>query len=144
VTPAGTGRPSPAPPRPAQTDADACLAAARLLLTQVIAGARGTWPRACAWLIRLALEAELTRFWLRSCPPAAACRSHRAQFLLLPSYAEPCLARRAHQIWATLSHAGHHHAYELGLTATELSQLLDGTSDIITALRASGPQTSTQ
>lgn len=139
---ASTSQPSPGQPRQEQANADGYLAASRQLLTQVIAGARGTWPRACAWLIRLALESELTRFWLSSCPPAADCRSHRAKFLLLPRYAEPSLARRAHQAWATLSHAGHHHAYELGLTAAELRRLLDDTTEIITALRASGREKS--
>jgi len=115
------------------------LAASERLLTQVIAGTRGTWPRACAWLIRLALESELTRFWSTACPPVADCRSYRAQFLLLPLYADPGLARRAHHVWATLSQAGHHHAYELGLTAAELRQLLDDTTEITAALRVAHP-----
>ncbi len=131
---------SPQQPGQSQARTDEYLAASQQLLTQVIAGARGTWPRACAWLIRLALESELTHYWTTTCPPAAECRSHRAQFLLLARYAEPSLARRAHQVWATLSHAGHHHAYELGLTAAELRQLLDDTTEIITALRASAPR----
>lgn len=50
---ASAGQP-PGQPRQAQANPnDNYLAASRQLLTQVIAGARGTWPRACAWLIRL-------------------------------------------------------------------------------------------
>lgn len=139
MTAASTGPPSPRQPQQTQADADDYLAASRQLLTQVIAGARGTWPRACAWLIRLALESELNRFWQAACPPAVNCRSRRAQFLLLPWYAEPSLARRAHQTWAVLSRAGHHHAYELAPTAAELGHLLDDTTEIIAALRASTP-----
>jgi hypothetical protein len=115
---------------------DAYLAAADRLLTDVIAGARGAWPRACAWLIRLALETALVTFWETACPPVAGCRSHRAQFLLLPRYCTPELSHRADQAWASLSQAGHHHAYELGLTAAELRRLRAETRDIITGLRA--------
>ncbi len=111
------------------------LDAADRMLTDVIAGARGTWPRACAWLIRLALEAALTTFWESACPPVAACRSRRAQFLLLPRYRSPEIGRRAHLAWVTLSQAGHHHGYELGLTAAELRRLRDEVHAIIPGLQ---------
>ena len=113
------------------------------MLADVIAGARGTWPRACAWLLRLALESELTRFWQSVCPPVATCRSHRAQFLLLPQYVDRATAHRAALAWAALSKAGHHHCCELGLTASELGYLRDEVQDIIGVLRtvcaATGP-----
>jgi hypothetical protein len=109
------------------------------MLADVIAGARGTWPLACAWLLRLALESELTRFWQSACPPAAECRSHRALFLLLPWYVDPAAAHRAALAWAALSRAGHHHCYELGLTASELGYLRDEVRDIITILRTRLP-----
>lgn len=121
----------------AAPDAEAYLAAASRMLADVVAGARGTWPRACAWLIRLALESELTRFWQSACPPVARCRSHRAQLLLLPRYADPATGRRATHAWAALSRASHHHSYELGLTATELGHLRDEVRDIVTLLRTS-------
>lgn len=140
MTRASHGQP-PAAQQP-QANATDYLTASQQLLTHVIAGARGTWPRASAWLIRLALESELAQFWRRTCPPAADCRSHRAQFLLLPHYTDPSLARRAHHTWATLSQGGHHHAYELGLTAAELTQLLDDATEIVTALRATSPEKS--
>lgn len=114
---------------------DVYLAAADRLLTDVIGGARGTWPRACAWLIRLALETALTTFWESACLPVAACRSRRAQFLLLPRYCNPEISHRAELAWATLSQAGHHHAYELGLTAAELRRLRDEVQAIIPSLR---------
>jgi hypothetical protein len=116
----------------------AYLAAADRLLTDVISGARGTWPRACAWLIRLALESALTTFWESACPPVAACRSRRAQFLLLPRYCNPEISHRAELAWATLSQAGHHHAYELGLTAAELWRLRDEVHAIIPSLQPAG------
>ena len=116
----------------------AYLAAADRLLTDVISGARGTWPRACAWLIRLALESALTTFWESACLPVAACRSRRAQFLLLPRYCNPEISHRAELAWATLSQAGHHHAYELGLTAAELWRLRDEVHAIIPSLQPAG------
>ena len=45
------------------------LAAADHLLREVVPGARGTWPRACAWLIRLALETALDAYWQRQTRP---------------------------------------------------------------------------
>jgi hypothetical protein len=123
---------------PTEPDADACLSAAEQMLAEVVSGARGAWPHACAWLIRLALEASLTRFWESACPPVAHCRSHRAQFLLLPQYLDPAVARRAYQAWAVLSRAGHHHSYELGLTSAELSALHDEVAAIMAVLRDTG------
>ncbi|HEX9031895.1 MAG TPA: hypothetical protein VF834_08595, partial [Streptosporangiaceae bacterium] len=112
------------------------LAAADRLLTEVIPGARGTWPRACAWLIRLALEEELTRFWTQVCPPVAGCTSQRAKQLMLTAYASPDTSHRAVHAWALLSRAGHHQAYELGLTSAELRSMLDDVVAISAALRA--------
>jgi hypothetical protein len=118
---------------------EAYLAAADRLLTDTVSGTHGTWPRACAWLIRLALETELTRFWEAACPPAAGCRSRRAQFLLLSRYAGPETSRRAEQAWSALSRAGHH-GYEMGLTAAELRSLTDEVAAVLAALRLAGQQ----
>jgi hypothetical protein len=114
---------------------DTYLAAADRLLTQVLPGARGTWPRACAWLIRLALETELAVFWASACPAVGQVRSRRAQLLLLPRYSTRELARRATHAWAALSRGGHHHSYELALTATELGHLRDEVAAVIDGLR---------
>jgi hypothetical protein len=87
---------------------------------------------------RLALETALTTFWESACLPVAACRSRRAQFLLLPRYCNPEISHRAELAWATLSQAGHHHAYELGLTAAELRRLRDEVQAIIPSLQPAG------
>jgi hypothetical protein len=116
--------------------ADVYLAAANRLLTQVIPGARGTWPRACAWLIRIALETEIAAFWASACPPVGECRSRRAQLLLLPRYSSREIGRHATHAWTGLSRGGHHHSYELAPTATELRLLRDEVVIVITALRA--------
>lgn len=114
----------------------AYLDAADHLLAHVVPGAHGTWPRACAWLMRLALETELTAFWAVCCPEVGECRSRRAQLLLLPSYTTRELGRRATHAWVSLSRAGHHHSYELALTATELHHLRTEVTAVITGLRA--------
>jgi hypothetical protein len=111
------------------------LAAADQLLTQVVPGARGTWPRACAWLIRLALETELAVFWSTACPAVGQVQSRRAQLLLLPRYSSRDLARHANHAWSALSRGGHHHSYELALTATELRHLRDEVAAVIDGLR---------
>ena len=62
------------------------LAAAEQLLTSPVPGLGGLWPRACALVIRLALEVSLDRYWARVLP-AAARIGMRQQLLLLSLYA---------------------------------------------------------
>lgn len=114
---------------------DTYLATADRLLTDVVPGARGTWPLACAWLIRLALETELTTYWTGACPPVAQCRSKRAQLMLLGRYAGKDTGREASHAWNTLSRAGHQHSYELALTSGELRRLHDQVGTVVSALR---------
>jgi hypothetical protein len=89
------------------------------LLTGEAPDMRGRWPRACAWLIRLALERALDKYWAAVLPAATAC-GMRPQLLLLPAYAGEDIARRAADAWLGLARAAHHHAYELAPTAAEL------------------------
>jgi hypothetical protein len=95
------------------------LAQADRLLTTAVPGTEACWPRACAWLIRLALEETLDQYWARELPEAALC-GMRPQLLLLPAYAGTSVAERARDTWTGLSRAAHHHAYELAPTAAEL------------------------
>lgn len=83
----------------------------------------GWWPRACACLIRMSLETGLDAFWKRTHPPIAACRSRRAQLIILRRYTARDTARRATYVWASLSAATHHHCYDLAPTASELRNL---------------------
>ena len=99
------------------------LAAADQLLHTVVPGAPGTWPRACAWLLRLELESALDRYWVRVRPEIGAARAQRTKQLMLAAYTGPDLARRVSYVWWALSRAGHHHHYELGVTAAELLRL---------------------
>lgn len=108
-----------------------CLAAADKLLTSVVRGTRGAWPRACAWLLRLALESAMDDYWRRSRPEIALMRARSPQFLILDHYAGRQIAARAGYAWWALSRAGHHHSYELGLTAGELRRLRELVAAVI-------------
>jgi hypothetical protein len=106
------------------------LDAADQLLRSPLPGLGNLWPRACALLIRLALELTLDQYWARVLPAAADC-GMRQQLLLLPLYATPGPASTnatsasdavslAREAWLGLAGAAHHHAYELAPNASEL------------------------
>jgi len=57
-------------------------------------GARGAWPRGCAWL-RHELEVAMDRYWAAALPADRADRVQRPKLLLLSHYAGPELGRRA-------------------------------------------------
>jgi hypothetical protein len=56
--------------------------------------------------------------------------SAKCQLLALPFYVDD----PAHQTWAALSNACHHHAYDLSPTAVELRDWLDSTQTVIDTL----------
>jgi hypothetical protein len=123
---AGTGSGSGAP---SVTPTELLDAADQLLRSQV-PGLGNLWPRACALLIRLALELTLDQYWARVLPAAAEC-GMRLQLLLLPLYAGSGPASTgaasaldavslAREAWLGLAGAAHHHAYELAPNASEL------------------------
>lgn len=112
------------------------LDAADRLLRTAMPGAAGTWPRACAWLLRVELEAALDGFWARTCPEVGTgTRAQRTKMLMLTTYAGPGITRRASYVWWALSRAGHHHHYELGVTAAELVRLRDEVAELLGLLR---------
>jgi len=108
------------------------------LLTTVVPETRGRWPRACAWLVRLALEQSLDEYWQRTLPEAAKC-SMRAQLLLLPRYAGEETAAQARDAWFGLAPAAHHHAYDLAPNAAELRRWHDLVATIAVTLSAATP-----
>jgi hypothetical protein len=105
-------------------------AADRLLREQTI---DGVWPRACTWLLRLAIERALDAMWAGRCP-AAANASRRAQFLALDRFVETEHARHVAMLWSTLSRAAHHHAYELAPGAIELRRWHSETAAVVDQL----------
>ena len=108
-----------APSWAAPVSPEELLAAAEQLLTSSVPGLGSLWPRACALLIRLALEVSLDRYWARVLP-AAATIGMRQQLLMLPLYTSDEAASLAREAWLGLAGAAHHHAYELAPTAAEL------------------------
>jgi hypothetical protein len=113
------------------------LAAADRLLGTVVPGTRGLWPRACAWLTRLALEQALDNFWARKLPEAVNC-GMRPQLLLLPRYVAQTTANDARVAWYALARASHHHAYDLAPTAAELRRWHDLVSSVVADLSTTG------
>jgi hypothetical protein len=102
------------------------LVAARALLSN---GAR-SWPRGCAFLIRMELEE-----WVRShsvmLDENLASASMRSQLMCLGQTVPEDQAVRATSCWHQLSEACHQHAYELAPTVGELSFLLDEVQSLI-------------
>ena len=115
----GAAPSGPAPSGAAAASPEELLAAAEQLLTSPMPGLGSLWPRACALLIRLALEVSLDRYWARVLP-AAATIGMRQQLLMLPLYTSDEAASLAREAWLGLAGAAHHHAYELAPTAAEL------------------------
>lgn len=83
---------------------------------------QGLWPRAAAFLIRMALEACLDAFWRRTAPGVERCDMN-AQLLCLTGYRDQDTVRLAARAWAALSAACHYHGYELSPTVAELRAL---------------------
>ena len=126
------------------------LDAADQLLRSPVPGLGNLWPRACALLIRTALELILDQYWAQVLPEAADC-GMRQQLLLLPLYSgglsgsaavsdavsalnAVSLAREA---WLGLAGAAHHHAYELAPNASELRGWHTAVSHLAELLAAS-------
>lgn len=113
------------------------------LLTAPVEGLGNLWPRACALVIRLALEQSLDRYWERVLPEAADC-GMRQQLLLLPLYAgsdtgaddDLDAASLAREAWRGLARAAHHHVYELAPTAEELRRWHTAVSGLTVLLAA--------
>jgi hypothetical protein len=127
------------------------LDAADQLLRSPVPGLGNLWPRACALLIRLALELTLDQYWARVLPAAADC-GMRQQLLLLPLYASSGPASTgaaspvdavslAREAWLGLAGAAHHHVYELAPNASELRGWHTAVTQLHTLLSAHGART---
>ncbi len=94
-------------------------AAERLLQQPGATGYRGWWPRAVVWLLRIQLEQDIEDYLQAHGIPADDLPG-RTRLLLLHGYLEPADVQHVTSAWYGLSHAGHHHAYELAPTHAEL------------------------
>jgi len=104
---------------------------AREVVARPEMGLDGVWPRAAAHLCRQALELALEEFWKRRMPELADA-TLRAQLVCLPLYMrDEKLARSVGYTWSALSHACHHHMYELAPAVSELKAWADTVEALI-------------
>jgi hypothetical protein len=107
------------------------LGIARDVVAHPEMGMNGVWPRAAAHLCRQALELALEEFWKKRMP-ALADATLRAQLVCLPLYMkDEELARSVGYTWSALSHACHHHMYELAPAVSELKAWADTVEALI-------------
>lgn len=113
---------------------DDLVAEAQRLLEDCSAATVSVWPRAAALLCRQALEAALRELWAATAPCVQQA-SMRAQLACLPSYlGDDSLAGEVTFTWYALSHATHHHPYDLDPTREELQSLLSATTRLLSVL----------
>jgi len=107
------------------------LTTARELIDRASVDTRGLWPRVAVLLARQSLEVALKTYWSAAAPGVEDC-STRAQLLCLGSYvSDEAFARRANQVWTSLSRAAHFHPYELPPTIEELTAWFQAVSEVI-------------
>lgn len=82
-----------------------------------------------------ALEQVVDELWVRVAPELMRCPM-RAQLLALRTFAGPLTAARIATLWSALSHAAHHHDYELAPGVTELRRWREETARIADELAA--------
>jgi tRNA U34 5-methylaminomethyl-2-thiouridine-forming methyltransferase MnmC len=112
------------------------LRAADTLLIGATPSMARCWQRACAALLRLALEQALRDYWQHRARSVAAAKM-RAQLLILPVVAgDGAAAATARRAWNELSRAVHHHTYELPPTAAELRGWHDDVLQLLDHLRS--------
>jgi hypothetical protein len=118
-------------------DQSTLVTAARDLLERADPVTAGIWPRATALLARQALEAALDDLWILRAPGVEQCSAH-AQLLCLPYYltGDDKLAEGVSYTWAGLSHAVHHHLYELPPTSAELREWLTTVEQLVSSVRS--------
>lgn len=110
---------------PEAPDAHALASAARDLMRVESDRTMGLWPRAVALLARQALELAMARLWTVAAPGLGQ-TSFRCQLLCVgPMLNDQRLGGRVAATWNVLSMGCHHRAYDLPLTAAELSGALD-------------------
>jgi hypothetical protein len=90
--------------------------------------------KACACLIRLALEQALNAYWQAANPAVAEWGNGRIALLLLRRRVPCDIARQASFTWVSLSRATHHHGYEAAIAAGELRRLHDNVQAVIRVL----------
>jgi len=114
---------------------DERLEAVDRLLAGTVTDAGGLWSRATAWVLRLTVEQAVDQLWARVAPELMRCPM-RAQLLALRTFVAVHTAIRVAALWSALSHAAHHHDYEIAPAATELRRWREETAAIVAELGA--------
>ena len=87
-------------------------------------GLAGRGPRTAALLARSVLEDwldEQSASWLS---PALGYPTTRSKLVALAANRGAAVGERTRRVWHSLSHAVHHHAYELEPSASEVKQMV--------------------
>ncbi|MBF6098304.1 hypothetical protein IU510_09470 [Nocardia cyriacigeorgica] len=95
------------------------LHTADILITDAGADVGGMWPRAAAWMLRIAIEQAILELW-RAVSPQMERVTMRAQLLVLPKYIGEQAAAEARLLWSELSATAHHNDFELAPAVHEL------------------------
>lgn len=95
----------------------------------------GMWPRASAWMLRIAMEQAIRELW-RAVSPQMERVTVRAQLLVLPKYIGEESAGEARLLWSELSTTAHHNDFALVPAVEELRRWQDATHRVASAVDA--------
>ncbi|MGW5571468.1 hypothetical protein ACWEVD_09735 [Nocardia thailandica] len=95
------------------------LRTADRLITDASSDVGGMWPRAAAWMLRIAMEQAIRELW-RAVSPQMSRVTVRAQLLVLPKYLGEEAAAEARLLWSELSSTAHHNDFALAPAVQEL------------------------
>lgn len=95
----------------------------------------GMWPRASAWMLRIAVEQAIQELW-RAVSPQMERVTLRAQLLVLPKYIGEEAAGEARLLWSELSATAHHNDYELAPAIQELRRWQEAAERVAGAVDA--------
>ena len=95
------------------------LRTADQLISDASADLGGMWPRAAAWMLRIAMEQAIRELW-HAVSPQMGRVTVRAQLLVLPKYLGEDAAAEARLLWSELSTTAHHHDFALAPAVQEL------------------------
>jgi hypothetical protein len=112
------------------------LRTADQLLGGEVSNTQGLWPRAVAFLIRLALERAVDELLDHEEPAMRAVQVRSAKIICLPRYADAKVAAQVAYLWHELSRATHYQAYDLAPTAVELRRWHSEVAELVQLMGA--------
>lgn len=112
---------------------DSRLRTADTLITDAGSDLGGMWPRASAWMLRIAMEQAIRELW-RAVSPQMERVTVRAQLLVLPMYIGEEAAGEARLLWSELSTTAHHNDFELDPAVQELRRWQEAAQRVTSAV----------